>query len=99
MAPVAAVEVDAEPVAVESVPSGPPYLELDAGAQLPEPVSFKGQAWYTLNQIAGAAGVSVATARNRVKAANIPTMRASVQKGPGAPKILISAGAVRLRAS
>ena len=97
--PVVAAEVDAEPSAPEAASAEPRYLELGAEVQLPQPVSFKGQAWYTLEQVAVAAGVSVATARNRVKAANIFTMRASVQKGPGAPKILIPAEAVRLRAS
>jgi hypothetical protein len=87
-----------EPIATEGLLAGLQLIELDAQAQLPEPVRFKGQAWYTLEQVAGAAGVSVATARNRVRAANISTMRASIQKGPGAPKILIPAEAVRLRA-
>jgi hypothetical protein len=87
--------VDSTDPVIPPVPSGPPLLSTKLAVPFGDPIRIYDRLWYSVDQVAGAFGVTTATIRNKIKDRSISgVIRTSIPGARGVPRLLIPVEAV-----
>ena len=82
--------VDPSAPVLPPVPSGSPHLSAKPAVPFGEPIQLYERLWYSVDQVAGAFGVTAATIRNKIKDASIAgVIRTPVPGARGVPRLLL----------
>ena len=94
-APEQILAVDPTSPILPPVPSGRPFAPATLAAPFGEPLQIYDRRWYSVEQVAGAFGVTTATIRNKIKDRSISgVIRTPIPGARGVPRLLIPVEAV-----